>query len=107
MSDTIIAVLSGSAGAALVSGIFTLVQYRMKRKDTKEDAQDARLKALQYLMLYIIQERAKEHIQEGAITLEDRRMLHKWHDLYHNGLAGNGDADLLMEQVEELRVNTQ
>lgn len=28
----------------------------------------------------------------------------KWHDLYHNGLGGNGDADDLMDQVDELPI---
>lgn len=91
--------LSGAAGAALVAGIFTAVQNRHARKDAKS-------KALRYIMLYIIQERAKQHIRDGSITLEERRSLHHWHDLYHNGLGGNGDADALMAQVDRLQVDT-
>lgn len=91
----IIDLLSGAAGAALVAGIFSMIQNRKARKDAKA-------KALRYIMLYIIQERAKQHIREENITLEDRRSLHHWHDLYHNGLGGNGDADALMEQVDKL-----
>ena len=91
----IIDLLSGAAGAALVAGIFSMIQNRKARKDAKA-------KALRYIMLYIIQERAKQHIREETITLEDRRSLHHWHDLYHNGLGGNGDADALMEQVDKL-----
>lgn len=91
--------LSGAAGAALVAGIFTAVQNRNARKDAKG-------KALRYIMLYIIQERAKQHIRDSSITLEERRSLHHWHDLYHNGLDGNGDADALMAQVDRLPVDT-
>ena len=99
--------LSGAAGAALVAGIFALVQRRLNRKDKLEDQKDAHGKALRYIMLYIIQERAKQHIRDGSITLEERRALHHWHSLYHDGLGGNGDADALMEQVDRLPLNTE
>ena len=99
MNEMILSFLGGGAGAALVSGIFAISQNRMKRND-------AHNKALRYIMLYIIQERAKQHIREGVISLEERRSLHHWHDLYHNGLGGNGDADALMAQVDKLRLDT-
>lgn len=59
------------------------------------------------MMLFIIQERTKQHIREGRISLEDRRAPHQWHDLYHNGLGGNGDADALMEQVDRLELDAE
>ena len=95
----IVELLSGAMGAALVAGIFTLVQTRKANKN-------AQSKALRYLMLYIIQERAKSHIKDGIISLEERRSLHHWHSLYHDGLGGNGDADALMAQVDKLPVDT-
>lgn len=98
--EWIVDLLGGAAGAALVAGIFSLIQTRKARKDAKG-------KALRYIMLYIIQERAKQHIRDGNITFEDRRSLHHWHDLYHNGLGGNGDADALMNQVDKLRLDTE
>lgn len=97
--DWLVDLLGGAAGAALVAGIFSAVQSRKARKD-------ARGKALRYIMLYIIQERAKQHIKDQSITLEERRSLHHWHDLYHNGLGGNGDADALMAQVDKLPLDT-
>lgn len=106
MNQVILSILGGSCGAAIVSGIFGLVQYCLARRDKRTDQVDARDKALRYLMLYIIQERAKEHIRQGRISLEDRRSLHHWHDLYHNGLGGNGDADGLMAEVDKLPLDT-
>lgn len=97
--DWLIDLLSGAAGAALVGCIFSAVQSRKARKDAKS-------KALRYIMLYIIQERAKQHIRDGCITLEDRRSLHHWHKLYHDGLGGNGDADALISQVDRLPLDT-
>lgn len=104
--DIAISLIGGSLGAAVVSGAFALTQYLIGRKDTKNGRVDIQKKALRYLMLYIIQERAKQHIREGRISLDDRRSLHHWHDLYHNGLGGNGDADTLMRQVDMLSLDT-
>ena len=98
--DWLVDLLSGAAGAALVAGIFGVIQNRKARKD-------AHGKALRYLMLYVIQERAKQHIKDGSITLEERRSLHHWHALYHNELGGNGDADALMAQVDKLPLDTE
>lgn len=104
MSDAIISLLTGGVGAAIVASIHAVHMYKLKRKDEQADKDDVIKKALRYVMLYIIQERCKEHIAAGKITVDARRALHKWHDLYHTGLAGNGDADGLMQQVDELEI---
>lgn len=98
--EWLVELLGGAMGAALVAGVFTAINTRESRKD-------ARSKALRYIMLYIIQERAKQHIRENIITLEERRALHHWHDLYHDGLGGNGDADALMQQVDHLNIECE
>ena len=90
----------------MVSGGFAFAQYLINRRDKRNGKSDAQRKALRYLMLYIIQERAKQHISQERISLDDRRSLHHWHDLYHNGLGGNGDADALMRQVDNLPLDT-
>ena len=100
--ETVYAILGGAAGAALVSGVFTLIQFLITRKDKKNTHEDVQTKALRYLMLYIIQNRCEEYIKRGSISLQERRALHHWHDLYHNGLGGNGDADLLMNEIDHL-----
>lgn len=105
--EVILAIAGGSCGAAVVSGAFALVQFIINRRDKKSGKKDSQNKALRYLMLYIIQERAKQHIKDECISLDERRSLHHWHDLYHNGLGGNGDADALMEQVDRLPLDTE
>lgn len=102
MRELAMTMLGGSAGAALVTGIWAAVQYLLRRRDDRSERADAQRKALRYMMLYIIQERAKEHIREASITMEERRSLHRWHTLYHDGLGGNGDADTLLHQVDAL-----
>lgn len=104
---TIEALLCGSVGAAIVSGVFGVITYRMKRRDEKDDKddaeRDAERKALCYVMLYIIEERAKEILATGQITLGELRRLHHWHKVY-KALGGNGDADSLMERLEALPI---
>ena len=104
--DVILAIIGGSCGAAIVTGLVALIQFFINRKDKRTGKTNSQDKALRYLMLYIIQERAKQHIKEKCISLEDRRSLHHWHDLYHNGLGGNGDADALMDAVDKLPLDT-
>lgn len=104
--EVFLSIVGGSCGAAIVTGIVALIQFFVSRRDKRSGRADAANKALRYLMLYIIQERAKQHIKDGRITLDDRRSLHRWHDLYHNGLCGNGDADALMEQIDHLPLDT-
>lgn len=94
--------LGGAFGAALVG----LLQFLIRRRDERKATDSSERKALRYLMLYIIQERAMKHIAENAITLDDRRRLIHWHDLYHDGLNGNGDADALMNQVMHLQIKS-
>jgi hypothetical protein len=93
-----IPLLSGAFGA----GIFSFIQFLISRKDKKKEAESAERKALRYIMLYIIQERGKEMLSEGKASIEEKRSLRQWHDVYHNGLGGNGDADKLMEAVDTL-----
>lgn len=107
MNEVVLAVIGGSCGAAIVTGAVSLIQFFVSRKDKKSGIQEARDKALRYLMLYIIEERAKQHIRDGRITLEERRRLHHWHKVYHDGLGGNGDADALMAEVDELQTDVE
>lgn len=96
--DYLIPLLSGAFGA----GIFSFIQFLIARKDKKKEEESAERKALRYIMLYIIQERGKEMLSQGQATIEEKRSLRQWHDVYHNGLGGNGDADKLMEAVDTL-----
>ena len=104
-------ILSSGLVLAAVNAIFKALEKlgdrRRAKRDAAEKENDVECKALCYLMLYIIQRRAMDYLAEGKITLENRRSLHKWHDLYHKGLGGNGDADALMAQVDALPVDVE
>ena len=104
--DLLESFLSGAGGAALIAGIFTLIQRRQQRKDAAANENNAERKALRYILLYIIEERCKELIERGTVTLDELRSLHHWHEVYHDGLDGNGDADKLLKRVETLKLIT-
>lgn len=92
----------GLCSGATVAAVLTFTQFLISRHDKKKDKDSAEREALRYLMLYIIQERAKELILKGKATTDEKRQLRQWHTVYHAGLEGNGDADNLMEAVDKL-----
>ena len=106
MSEAVIALLSGGIGAAATAGIMSIIIYKIQRADARADAKahksTAQMTALRYMMLFIIRWQGTELIKNGSITWEERKMMHKWHELYHNELGGNGDADLLMAAIDNL-----
>ena len=79
---------------------------KAKELKAEQHAKDENMQdvALRFILLYIIQERATRIIARGWTTLEERRVLHEWHNCYHNGLHGNGDADALLAEVDRLRI---
>lgn len=99
--------LCGAAGAAICSGIVSIVQMLIRRQWEKSDKGSAQTKALRYLMLYIMIQTAKGYIRDGEISMDDRRQLHTWHELYHDGLGGNGDMDKLMAEVNKLPLSLE
>lgn len=104
--DIIIAVLGGSALSALITQIGSAVQQRRKRKYDKEDKKDddstVIKQGLKLLIADKLQYLGTKHIEKGYISFSDRKMLHEMHSVYHNGLGGNGDFDVLMDEINEL-----
>lgn len=105
-SSIIIAILSGGTVAGIVSVIGTYITTRQKHLYEKDDKEDKDVKALKEAMKYLLMDRIQHlgarYLRQGEISLDDRRLLNNMHDSYHNGLGGNGDLDVLMEQVNDL-----
>ena len=119
----------GAFGAALVAGIFGLLQMKMKRKAEKEDraentqavscaARGEEIKELRDIVnslmvadrtiLYDrIKHLAKAYIRRGWIYMEEYEDLDRMHQVYHDELKGNGFLDAIMSDVRKLekRVN--
>ena len=130
--ELILAILGGGAGAAIVAGIFGVIQWKLNRKATKEDrvtAQqektcEARGQELQQLQQKVdvalladrmilydrIKHLAKSYIARGYITIEEQEDINMMHQVYHDPdkLDGNGFLDNLMHTVNhslEVRAN--
>lgn len=98
-----IGLIGGAFGAALIA----FIQFLITRHDKKKETTSVERKALCALVLYTIQDTARELLRDGSATIEEKRQLRQWHDLYHNGLGGNGDADVLMAAVDKLPLDVK
>jgi len=104
--EIIIAVLGGSALAALVNQIGEYIRQRKKHQEDTADHDNDKLEAVVCGMRYILLDKTKHlgecYIKDGYIRFDDRRRLNAMHDCYHSGLGGNGDLDNLMKEVNGL-----
>lgn len=126
------AILSGGVMVAIIEGIREYLAWRRNRKAVKEDRMeekaeaeemqnaldaDSRLKAVEdkidalvksqkFIMYDRIRYLGQAYINEKEIDFDDRRILNDMHNSYHNGLGGNGDLDILMEEVNHLPLKT-
>lgn len=118
--------LGGAGGAALVAGVFAVIQWLLNRKAQKEDnaakgriaecaTRGQELKELTRMVgvlcvanrtiLYDrIKHLGKSYISRGYVTVEELEDLTHMHSVYHDGdkLNGNGFLDSLMESVNRL-----
>ena len=118
--------LGGAGGAALVAGLFALIQWRLNRKAQKEDkaadrkheqctARGEDLKELKRMVevLFVadrtilydrIKHLGKSYIARGYVTVEELEDLTNMHKVYHDKdkLNGNGFLDELMSSVNRL-----
>lgn len=67
-----------------------------------ETEQKAQSEAMKLILLDRVLHLGQSYIARGDITYEERRMFHAMHNCYHNGLHGNGDADLIVQAVDDL-----
>ncbi len=98
--------LGGSVVAAIVNQIGESIRQRRKHKYDTEDTESKDLKEIKTGLKWVMYDRIRHlgqaYLQDGSIDIDDRRILHEMHKSYHDGLGGNGDLDLLMQQVDKL-----
>ena len=99
--------LSGSAAAALISGLFSLLQGRLQRGKRRSATEQALIDGMKFVLLDVIAQRAVRYLQAGEAELHDKQLLRQMHQVYHTGLGGNGDLDTLMERVDQLPVRLE
>lgn len=119
--EIVLAILGGGMGAALVGGLFTLLQWKLNRKAVREDrAAELDGQELQELKRLVgvlveadrtilydrIKHLGKSYLARGYITVEELEDIDLMHEVYHdkNKLGGNGFLDALMHTVHGLEV---
>lgn len=128
MPDWLIGFLSCGGFVAFLEILKEYLAFRRKRKAEKEDRaeeksekaaekreeederrmreMEATLKAVQEGVKLLLLDRilylGEYYIEKGEITFDQRHRFHQMHDCYHDGLHGNGDADVVVELVDEL-----
>ena len=68
---------------------------------------EALVEAQRYVLYDRIRYLGQKYLAAGEVDMEDRRILHLLHAVYHGdethrGCGGNGDLDLLMKAVDKL-----
>lgn len=118
--------LGGAGGAALVAGVFAVIQWLLNRHAKKRDtaavtgaefcaARGAELEEVKRLVnVLVVADRTilydrikhigKTYINRGYVTLEELEDLEKMHAVYHDKdkLGGNGFLDSVMKAVRSL-----
>lgn len=113
--SVLIAILGGTAGAAFVTGIFSLIKWRLDRKASREDRNADKedktneqiagiVVGVRMLMYDRIKHLGNSYLRRGSVSSEELEDLISMHKVYHNELDGNGFLDNLMEKVKHLPV---
>lgn len=113
MSEVAVTILSSGLGAALVTGIFGVIMWRLNRSAARADSAAAKktrteeqignvvvgLRAIMYKEIKML---GREYLHTGTISTEDLEDLLTMHRIYHDELGGNGFLDSLIEQVKRI-----
>ena len=107
----------GGVCVAIIGGIRESLAFHRERKAQKEDRKELDLdnrlckiesqllaqgEAMKYILYDRIRYLGQAYIFDGEVDFDDRRILNDMHSVYHNGLGGNGDLDILMSEVNRL-----
>ena len=103
-AEIVLAVISGGIGAALVSGVFNIIMWRLNKKSKESQRDKDIVDGLKMIMYDRIKFLAQRAIQDGQITADALEDLIEMHKVYHNQLDGNGFLDSLMNQVKNLKI---
>lgn len=124
--QVLMTVIGGAVGAAIVSGIFGIIMWKLNRKAQVEDRQEDKeqesadalkgevetineqLSGLTVAMRMLMYDRIKHlgnsYLKRDSISSEELADLIEMHLVYHDTLKGNGFLDTLMEKVKALPV---
>lgn len=122
-------------GTGFGAGLVVIIQKMIERKWAKDDRDEAKEDKLDKLEKKLeemdkkLEELSKDvghlktaekaslsdrikwlgtrYLEAGEIEFEERQVMHQLHDAYHNHCGGNGDYDILMQDIDELTLKTK
>lgn len=101
-AETLVAIISGSAAAAVVSGVTSIILWVLNNRKKKDETSERCVSGLQILLYDRIKHLGLKYIEEGCIYAEDLEDLKRMHKIYHDELNGNGYLDNIMGRVNAL-----
>lgn len=99
--NMIIAIIGSGALAALISGIFSLILYKVQKDDRKKDASTKMLLGLGH---ETIVELGLRYLEQGYITDIQYNDLITYLWTPYKALGGNGTAEKIIEEVKRLPI---
>ena len=120
MNETVLAVCSGVAGAAVIKLLDNIIMWILGRKAAKEDKDAAKacdldvkidrlteridisIKADKLILFDRIQYLGQGYVKAEVIDIDDRHRLNELFECYENDLGDGGDLNVLMNQVNRL-----
>lgn len=98
------AICSGGVVSAVVSGIFSVIMWKLQQKSKREGQEDSIAKGIRMLLYDRIKHLGNSYIHRGYVTSDEWEDLTAMHQIYHNNLNGNGFLDDLMNRVKALPI---
>lgn len=104
MNELIIAILTGSFAAAIVTGATQIILWVLNNKKKGNERDADIIEGLQLLMYDKIKYLGLKYIERGCITAEELEDLERMHKCYHDRLDGNGYLADIMKKVRMLPI---
>lgn len=99
-----VAVLTGSAAAALITGILTIIKGEIDARRKRTDYNADVVAGLSILLVAWIKSLGREYIDRGYITFDELQDITRMNEIYHTNLGGNGYVSRIMTEVGKLPI---
>lgn len=104
MTTEWVAILTGSAAAALITGVLTIIKGEIDARRKRTDYNADVVAGLSILLVAWIKSLGREHIDRGYITFDELQDITRMNEIYHTNLGGNGYVAKIMTEVGKLPI---
>ena len=104
--EILLIVLSGLFSGGFTTIVVACLQRRWAKKDKEDGRLDAIVAAQKLMMIDHTKQVAREHIESGHITLDDKEHFMEMYDAY-KALGGNGHLEIIKHEIEHLKIASE